>query len=268
VPHKYAHVDGVATFVEHVGPTTLPGRPPRLDRGETIVCLHGTGGNCGKFSELLKLLEPAHSPLAFDRPGHARSGGIDALPSIAAQSEFTRKLLAGWGIDRCVLLGASCGGCIAIETALAAPELVRALVLVASGARVEVSDAWLEQQRRITEGKAQRAFERSAFSPAATPEVMRRSFMEDLKTDPRTVYGNGLALRDWSREADLGRIACPTLIVVGEHDAETLPYADVLAQGIRGAKKVVLEKCGHAATCEQPQALAQAVLAFLAELPR
>jgi pimeloyl-ACP methyl ester carboxylesterase len=141
-------------------------------------------------------------------------------------------------------------------------------VLVASGARVEVTDAHLEKLRLITEGKAQRGFDRSAYSPAATPDVMRKSFMEDLKTDPRTDYGNVLALREWSRVPDLGRISCPTLIVVGEHDAETLPYADVLAQGIRGAKKVVLEKCGHAVACEQPKALADAVLAFLAELPR
>jgi len=268
VPQKYAHVDGVATYVEHVGPTTLPGRPPELARGETIVCLHGTGGNCGKFSELLKLLEPAHSPLAFDRPGHARSGGLDALPSVAAQSEFTRGLLDAFGIRRAVLLGASAGGCVALETALAAPQRVRALVLVGSGARVEVPDDHLEKLRRITEGKAQRGFDRSAFSPAATPEVMRKSFMEDLKTDPRTVYGNAIALRDWSRVPDLGRISCPTLIVVGEHDTETLPYADVLAQGIRGAKKLVIEKCGHSVACEQPKALADAVFAFLAELPR
>lgn len=268
MPQKYAHVDGVATFVQHVGPTTLPGRPPDLSRGETIVCLHGTGGNSGKFEDLLKLLEPVHSPLAFDRPGHARSGGLDALPSIARQSEFTRALCAQFGIRKAVLLGASCGGCIALETALAAPELVRALVLVASGARCEVPDAYLEKLRLITEGKAQRAFDRSGFSPAATPDAMRKSFMEDLKTDPRTVYGNALALRAWTREADLGRISCPTLVVVGADDAETRGYADVLARGIRGAKQVVLEKCGHSVSCEQPRALADAVLAFLAELPR
>jgi len=268
VPEKYAYVDGVATFVQHVGRTTLPGTPPDLSRGETIVCLHGVGGNCGKFDELIKRLEPAHSPLAFDRPGHARSGGLDALPTIERQSEFTRALLGGFGIRRAVLLGASCGGCIALETAIAAPELVKALVLVASGARCEVPDAYLERLRRITEGKAQRAFDRGAFSPAATPEAMRKSFMEDLKTDPRTVYGNALALRAWSREADLARVTCPTLVVVGADDAETLPWADVLVNGIRGARKVVIEKCGHSVACEQPGALGDAVLAFLAELPR
>lgn len=268
MPQKYVRVDGVATFVQHVGPTTLPERPPRFERGETVLCLHGAAGNSAVFSELLARLEPAHSPLAFDRPGHARSGGLDSLPSISRMGEFTRALCAELGIERCVLLGASMGGCIALETALAAPALVKALVLVGSGARCDVSDAGLEKLRLVTEGKARREFNRAEYSPHASPDVMRRGFMEDLKTDPRVVYGNALALRGWSREADLGRISCPTLVVVGEDDAEMRAESQRLASGIPGARQGVVPKCGHGVARERPEALADAVLAFLAELPR
>jgi pimeloyl-ACP methyl ester carboxylesterase len=268
VPQKYVRVDGVATFVQHVGPTTLPERPPLFARGETVVCLHGAGGNSGVFSDLLARLEPAHSPLAFDRPGHARSGGLDSLPSISRMSEFTRALCAAIGLDRCVLLGASMGGCIALETAIAAPALVAALVLVGTGARCEVGDTELEKLRLVTEGKARREFNRAEYSPHASPDVMRRGFMEDLKTDPRVVYGNALALRGWSREADLGRISCPTLVVVGEDDAGMRAESQRLASGISGARQVVVPKCGHRVALEQPEALAEAVLGFLSELAR
>jgi len=268
VPQKYVRVDGVATFIHHVGPTTLPERPPALTRGETIVCLHGAGGNGAVFSDLLARLEAEHSPLAFDRPGHARSGGLESLTSIAQMAEFTRAFCAALGIERCVLLGASMGGCIALETALAAPDLVRALVLVGAGARCEVGDAYLEKLRLVTEGKGRREFNRAEYSAHASPDVMRRGFIEDLKTDPRVVYGNALALRDWSRGADLGRIKCPTLVVVGEDDTEMRGEAERLAVGIGGAKSVVVPKCGHGVAREQPEALADAVRAFLAELPR
>jgi len=268
VPQKYVRVDGVATFVHHVGPTTLPERPPVLARGETLVALHGAGGNGALFADLLARLEAEHSPLAFDRPGHARSGGLDSLPSVAAMSEFTRAFCAALRIEICVLLGASLGGCIALETALAAPELVRALVLVGAGARCEVSDAKLEKLGLVAQGKARREFNRADYSAHASPDVMRRGFMEDLKTDPRVVYGNALALRDWSRVADLGRISCPTLVVVGEDDTEMREEADRLARGIGGARKLVVPKCGHGVAREQPEALADAVRAFLAELPR
>ena len=267
-PQKYVHVDGVATFVHHVGPTTLPERPPVLARGETIVCLHGAGGNGAVFSDLLARLEPTHSPLAFDRPGHARSGGLDPLPTVARMAEFTRSLCARLEIARAVLLGSSLGGCIALETALLAPALVSALVLVGTGARVEVADAQLEKLRLITEGKARREFSRAEYSAHASPDVMRRGFMEDLKTDPRVVYANALALRDWSREADLARIGCPTLVVVGEDDQEMRAQADVLARRIPAAKQVVVPKCGHGVAREQPEALAGAVIEFLAGLAR
>jgi pimeloyl-ACP methyl ester carboxylesterase len=44
--------------------------------------------------------------------------------------------------------------------------------------------------------------------------------------------------------------------------------AELLATRIPRARKVVIPKCGHRASLEQPEALANAVLEFLAELPR
>jgi pimeloyl-ACP methyl ester carboxylesterase len=269
VPQKYVRVDGVATFVHHVGPTTLPERPPALARGETVVCLHGAATNAGEFADLLPRLEAAHSPLAFDQPGHARSGGLDSLPSIARMSEFTRAFCAAFRIEKCVLLGTSMGGCVALETALAAPALVRGLVLVASRAKFSASAELLERLRLITEGKARREFDRSGYSPAATPDVMRKGFMEELKTDPRVLYGSMQAMNGWNREADLARVACPTLVVVGEDDSEEVrARADVLAAGVRGARKVVIPKSGHRVALEQPEALANEVGSFLSGLAR
>jgi pimeloyl-ACP methyl ester carboxylesterase len=270
VPEKYVQVDGIATFVRHVGPTTLPEAPPDLARGEAVVCLHCAEGNSAIFTDLLERVGAAHSPLAFDRPGHARSGQLDALASVARMSQFTLALCDKLGIERGVWLGTSLGGAIALETALAAPQRTRALVIIGSGARISVPDPQLEQVRRITEGKGRREFGRTAYSPAASPDVMRRGFMEDLKTDPRAVYENLRAARDFDRERDLERVKCPTLVVVGEDDAVPggQAQAEQLAARIPGARKVVIQKCGHRATLEQPEALANAVLGFLAELPR
>jgi 3-oxoadipate enol-lactonase len=98
---------------------------------------------------------------------------------------------------------------------------------------------------------------------------MRRGFMEDLKTDPRVLYGNMQVLDGWSREAELARVACPALVVVGEDDAEDVrAQAELLATRIPRARKVVVPKCGHRVALEQPEALAAEVNAFLAELGR
>ena len=78
MPHKYASVEGVATFVHHAGPTTLPEVVPDLSRGEVVLCLHASGGNGAVFADLLQALAADHSPLAIDFPGHGRSGVLAA----------------------------------------------------------------------------------------------------------------------------------------------------------------------------------------------
>ena len=268
MPEKYVQVDGIATFLRCVGRTTLPERPPDLSQGETVVCLHGQAANSGFFADTLSSLAKAHSPLAFDFPGHARSGGLDPLGSIAALSKHTRGLLAALGVERCVLLGGQMGGMAALETALEAPALVRALVLVTSAAKGNVPDAVVEKWRAIREGKARREFERAGYAAAATPDVMRKSFMEELKTDPRVVHQNWLAVRAFDRSRDLARIACPTLVVIGDEDAQNRPGSDALAAGIPGARLAVIPKCGTRVPLEQPEAFGDALLAFLAGLPR
>jgi pimeloyl-ACP methyl ester carboxylesterase len=270
VPEKYVQVDGIATFVRHVGPTTLPEAPPDLSRGETVVCMHGAGGNSGQFTDVLERLGKEHSPLAFDFPGHARSAGLDSLGSIARLAAHARALLGKLGVERSVLLGSSLGGMVALEAALTEPGAVRAIVLVGSAARFPIPDESLERMRLITEGKARREFDRAEYAPSASPDVLRRGFMEDLKTDPRVVYGNLLAAREFDRERDLARVTCPALVVVGEHDADagTAAQTELLASRIPGARKVVIPKSGQRVSLEQPEALANAVLEFLGGLPR
>lgn len=268
MPEKYVQVDGIATFVRHVGATTLPEKPPDLSRGETVVCMHGATGNTGLFGDVLERLAKAHSPLAFDFPGHARSGNLDPLGSIARMSAHAVGLLRKLGVERAVLLGGSMGGQVALETALAQPGSVRALVLIATGARMNVTDESLEKWRLISEGKARREFNRADYPASATPDMMRRGFMEDLKTDPRVVYQNSLAIRAFDRTNDLSRVTCPTLVVVGEEDAEWRESSEILATRIPGARKVVIPKCGHRVALVAPEALSEAVLEFLGGLGR
>ena len=52
MPSKYVAIQGVATFLRHPGPTTLPERPPDLSRGEIVLCIHHCGGNSRNFDEL------------------------------------------------------------------------------------------------------------------------------------------------------------------------------------------------------------------------
>ena len=64
----------------------------------------------------------------------------------------------------------------------------------------------------------------------------------------------------------LPSIAVPTLVLVGADDTAFLAAADVMAAKIPRSTKVVLERAGHAANIDQPEAFNLAVLDFLDDL--
>lgn len=264
MPQKYVRIDGVATFLHHAGATTLPESPPATDRGEVVLCLHGTGRHGGDFADLLQALGAHHSPIAFDQPGHGRSGALDSLGAIDRMRDFTRALAEKLGLRPAVLVGHSLGAAVALDYALAFPEAVRALVIVSGGAGFRFPDDFLENARLVTEGKRRRDFDPRAFAPGADPKVMRRAFMAGLKTDPRATYGDLLACRDWDRAGELGRIEAPVLVLHGDAErdevvAEALRLVELLPQ----ARRVVVSDAGEMILYEQPAAVAEEIAAFL-----
>jgi pimeloyl-ACP methyl ester carboxylesterase len=272
VPNKYVQVDArgtrIATYVHHAGPTTLPEQPPGLAQGEVVLCLHGEGGNGHLFAGLIDGLAAAHSPIAFDQPGHGRSAGLDSLGSIDAMAGFTRTFAAGLGLRPAVLLGHSMGALVALQCALDEPEQVRALVLCAPGAGLAHSEADLEQATRVSHGKQRRAFDPGLWAKGTSPDLMRAGFFEDMKTDPRARLGDLQACRDWrglERLADL-RVPCLLLEGAAERPAAR-DAADEIAARLGDGRRERVAGAGHMLPLEAPVAVAALVSAFLGDLP-
>jgi pimeloyl-ACP methyl ester carboxylesterase len=65
---------------------------------------------------------------------------------------------------------------------------------------------------------------------------------------------------------NLGRIACPTLVLCGRLDVMTPPQLhEEMASAIPGAKLVVVENCGHLSPLERPEAVSAVLRYWLAE---
>ncbi|MGE4549976.1 MAG: alpha/beta hydrolase, partial [Opitutales bacterium] len=238
-----------------------------LDTGEAVVCLHGAGSHSRFFALVMEALEGRRGVLAFDQPGHGRSGELDSLGAIDRMAQFTGALCDGLGLERPVLFGHDMGGAVALELALERPDRVRALVIGAAGERIDVSDTRLEQARRVSEGKERRPFDPSNFSGKTPPEVIKKAFMWGLKTDPRATYGDLLACRDWDVSEELSAIQAPTLVIHGsdEHDS-VKARATALAEKLPHAQIEIIAGAGHALLPEAPESLAEAVDTFLGGL--
>jgi pimeloyl-ACP methyl ester carboxylesterase len=267
VPQKYVLIDGVATYLHHTGATTLPDTPPDTSQGEVVLCLHGTGGHGGDFSGILGVLGERHSPLAFDQPGHGRSGSLDSLGAVDRMRDFTRTLTEKLGLRPHVLVGHSLGAAVALDYALEFKDAVRGLVICSGGAGISFPDGYLENAKLVTEGKRRRDFDPKAFAEGADPKLMRKGFMAGMKTDPRATYGDLLACQDWQRQEDLARIEVPTLVIHGDAESsEVISQANKLLDCLPNSSKVVVGQAGRMILYEQPEALASEIGTFLGGL--
>ena len=264
MPSKYVRIDGVATYLHHTGATTLPESPPATDLGEVALCLHGSGRHGGDFGSLLEALADVHSPIAFDQPGHGRSGSLDSLGAIDRMRDFTRALVEKLGLRKQVLIGHSLGAAVALDYALTFADAVRGLVICSGGAGFDFTDEFLANAKLVTEGKRRRDFDPSAFAKGADPKVMRTAFMAGIKTDPRASYGDLLACSAWKPDDALSQIRVPTLVIHGDAEREAVVgQANRLVELLPDARKVVIASAGEMLLYEQPEAVANEVRSFL-----
>ncbi|MGH7789780.1 MAG: alpha/beta fold hydrolase [Candidatus Binatia bacterium] len=266
---KYVSIDGVAVNYFHSGASTLPGVVPALDQGELLLLLHGAGSNAHTWHHQVEHFGAAHAVLAPDLPGHGRSGSTEGLADLDAHVHWLDRYAEVLHLRPFVLVGRALGGAVAIDYALAHPQRVRALVLVATPARFVIPEAALATWRDVMMGRATQPFSPALFSPKVDMAVMRECFMEQVKTDPRVRYGDMCACVDLEFSERAPGLAVPTLVITGRDDHFAPPEAAAdLQRRIPGATLAVIEDAGHMLTSEQPTGFNAAVDAFLAGLPR
>ena len=268
MPSKHFEIAGHAVNVFHAPPTTLPGVPPALWRGKRLVFLHGAGSTGAVWQRQLRYFAARHSPIAFDWPGHGRSSGTEALPSIEAYADSTIAILDRLGIASAVLVATSMGGLVALELALRSPPRVQALVLMSTAARIALSDESVEIWRKVMTGRAPQPFTTTGYGDDVPFEVAREGWALQVQTDPRVRYFDLVAVRGADFRARLGELRLPALVIYGSKDT-IAPPADTaaLAARIPGAERVELPGAGHYLYRERPDALHAAIDAFLERLP-
>lgn len=261
---KYVTVGGVAVNYFHTGASTLPPTPPPLDRGELLLFLHGAGSNAHTWRPQLEHFDTSHSALACDFPAHGRSGGTEGLKTIDAVASFTAAFADAVRLRPAVVVGRAMGGAVAITLALAQPQRVRALVLVATTARFEIPEQSLATWREVMLGRATQPFSTALFSPKTEFAVMRAAWMEQVKTDPRVRYHDLVACNGIDFTDRLGAIKVPTLVITGRDDHFAPPEkAEELQRRIPGARLVVVDDAGHTLSSEQPAAFNAALDDFI-----
>jgi pimeloyl-ACP methyl ester carboxylesterase len=189
-----------------------------------------------------------------------------------SMAAMARRILAD-APPRFALAGLSMGGYLAFEILRQAADRVARLALLDTGAGAEVPERTaqrkpliaLAQQGRfaeITEDQFPLLVHRSRHDDTALKAAVR-AMNEETGPDAYCRQQHAIIGRADSRPG-FAAIACPTLVLVGDDDQLTPPgLAHEMANGIRGARLVVVPECGHLSTMERPQAVTQALLDWM-----
>lgn len=220
--------------------------------------------------------------VVWDYRGHGRSDApLDPARYAMAQVVDDLGRVLDWAAPGApaILGGLSFGGLASLHFALAHPERVRALLLFASGPGFKSPEAqarWEAQVGRIADRLEAKGFEGYVDGRAAATAIGLRPELPAAQAagraitaqDPRAValFGRRVAGPVPTVIDALPSIRVPTLVLVGERDADYLRAADVMAARIPGAKRVAIPGAGHCANLEETDAFDRAVLDFLAGL--
>jgi 3-oxoadipate enol-lactonase len=239
--------------------------------GPAVVLLHPFPLDHRAWSDNAPALVAAgYRVVAPDYPGFGASPAPAAPLSIAAIAHLVVGLLDRLSLPQAAVVGESMGGYIALALAAEARPRLAALVLADTRAAGDGMAALAGRAAAIqaigTQGVStylDQSIPRllAPDAPAATAS-RARSLAE---TKAQTLLDGIAALRDRpNRTAELGALACPTLVLVGSADQVT-PAAEMrqMAAAIAGARFVELPGVGHLSNLEAPGAFNQAVLEHL-----
>ena len=231
---------------------------------QTVVFSHSYLLDGSHFEPQMRALEDDFRCIAFDHRGHGRSEGPDdgySMEQIYADGEALLESLDAGPVH---WVGLSTGGFVGLRLAIRRPELLGSLTLLDTSADAEPTAKRLQYEAML-------AAVRVVGPRPFTPYVMTLFFGKKMRNDPASArkelerwrhvingnrprpivaFGRAIFSRDSVYE-DLGRIATPTLVMVGEEDRSTTPAkAQRIADGIRGAKLVTIPDAAHISTVD------------------
>lgn len=156
-----------------------------------------------------------------------------------------------------IVVGFSMGGYVAREIVYRAPEKVRGLALVATSTRAVPARPAIQagQFREVS----RTAVERSLHPDHRTDDRIARVQQMGVRLGP-DVYRRQAAMARQDDTRRLGEIRCPTLVVAAADDAlRSIEESETLRDGIKGARMVVIPRCGHLVPMERPGELVDAI---------
>ncbi len=236
--------------------------------GAPVVFANSLGTDLRLWDAILPLLPDGLRIIRYDKRGHGLSTCPDAPYTMGALIRDAEQVLDHLEVKNCVFVGLSIGGMIAQGLAVKRLDLIRAMVLSNTAAKIGNPPMWDDRIAAVQSGGIE----------ALADAVMERWFSADFRKTPELELWRNMLVR----QPDQGYMGCsaaisgtdfytttaslrlPTLGIAGSEDGSTPP--DLVRETvdlIPGSGFHLIRRAGHLPCVEQPVEYAQVLTDFL-----
>jgi 3-oxoadipate enol-lactonase len=243
-----------------------------------VVLIHAGICDSRMWDPQWETFRKAHRVLRYDFRGFGRS---TIEPGSYSHARDLLELLEQQDVQKVSLVGVSMGGRVALEVALARPELIQSIVLVGAGFpghdwSAEMNAADEAEVAALTRGDLDAAVEVSLRTwvdgPRREPGDVDPEVRARVAEMQRRAYELQLPVWETAEEVPLvgnlserlSEISAPTLVLAGEEDVpEMHEIAGRLERELPNARRASIANTAHVPSMERPREFDQLVLPFL-----
>jgi pimeloyl-ACP methyl ester carboxylesterase len=236
--------------------------------GAPVVFIPGTGLRGSSWQLQVAHLADRFRCLTLDLRGSGGTRGGSGEFTVHGLADDVARWLDTLGVGPATVVGLSLGSAVAQELALARPDLVAGLVLVATWSSSSTEHhirRHFESRLYALENGPLDVYGQFSFwmssptlfdtEPERQAEV-ERLLKAHMSTDLTGTAGHFRADLAHETRDRLGSIACPTLVVHGDEDLITLPrYNSTVAALVPGSTLAIIPAAGHLSCFERPAEL-------------
>jgi len=251
-----------------LGDVALHYRIDGPEDGAPVVFVNSLGTDMRLWDPILPLLPQGLRILRFDKRGHGLSTCPPAPYAMGTLVGDTERLMDHLGFRDVMFVGLSIGGMIAQGLAVKRLDLMRAMVLSNTGAKIGTKEMWGERISAVETGGIE----------SLADAVMERWFSAKFRATPDLELWRNML----TRQEDAGYAGCsaaisgtdffattatlrlPTLGIAGSEDGSTPP--DLVRETVDlvpGSQFHLIRGAGHLPCVESPQNFAKALSDFM-----
>lgn len=236
-----------------------------------LLFCHALGTDLTLWEAVIPALSPRYRCIRYDARGHGLSD-VPAPPyTMGALIRDAERVLDHFAARDAVVIGSSMGGLVAQGLATKRLDLVRAMVLANTAAKIGGPALW---EARIAEvaadglaayapGAMERMFGRGWQTNPAMPRI--RAILE--ATNPQGWIGSAHAIAGADFYTTTATLTLPSLVIAGANDGTTPPdLVRETAELIRGHDWALMRGVGHLPMVDKPAEFTALLDTFLARI--